>query len=282
MIGCGLCIALLVIGGPIAVSGWLLSVGLSHKTASCDGPLSMWAIVQGSLGITTAFMGLLVLIAIVLLATSEEEDVLLPKEKRPFNLPSTFNNLPFFSLAGEHSWKRAFAYISLLLSANTAGLLSLASFGVFIWGTVLAFRNDHWETMKTLTAQSPAPPASQLPCDPSLYFPSAIFIIVVWSIIPVVLLVALILVCIPLCMTWRNVGSNDSFRSGDEGGFGAKNDGKGVEVSSPPSSSSSGVGNGGDAPSSASGDALLSRADEEEGEAGESAGLTGDSVRNRK
>ena len=153
--GAALCSASFSAILALAAGLLLVIVGAQNGGSACAVPLARYAVVDGSLSLAVGAA----LIASAVLGAGAPQ---------------------LASLRG--AWL-------IMTSAATAALV-LVLLGVRIWGTVLAFGDGLWARMADAAAAGTPPP-----CEPALYAPVAILLLVVWSLAAFFIALACCAVC---------------------------------------------------------------------------------------
>ena len=146
---CGAC-SVVTVAALLSLGIWLLVLASAQASAVCEVPLAAFARVDGACYLVAGLLGGVAAAAFVLWAPPLEG--------------AGGGGVPRAALAGG------------LVSVCALAALALGWLGVKLWGTVLLFGNDLW-TRQMLQGAAALP----APCDPALYSPLAIFMIIAWT-----------------------------------------------------------------------------------------------------
>lgn len=135
------CAAFLLVAGICTLGAWLVLLGRAHAQVKCETAVATFVTIQGYTILATMGGSLLIALCLGVLMCSGV-------------------------------FEAAFTVAYVLSVPMSLG--SLASIGIHIWGTVLTFQDGLWVRMKA------ASPGNE-PCNPALYFPAAIYLIVMWT-----------------------------------------------------------------------------------------------------
>ena len=146
--------------GALALGVFMLFVGARGAALPCEVPLARFALVDGSLSLVLAALQAVLAVSMLPAAAATRG-----------------------SLRG--AW--------LVLSAGVLVALVVVALAVRVWGTALAFGGGLWTRMALAESAVAAATAAveaagssmagSYPCDPTLYNPAAIFLLVVWSLV---------------------------------------------------------------------------------------------------
>ena len=148
--------------GALALGVFMLFVGARGASLPCEVPLARFALVDGSISLVLAVLQTVLAVSMLPAAAAARG-----------------------SLRG--AW--------LVIGAGVLFMLVLASLGVRVWGTALAFGGGLWTRMAAADGAAAAATAASAigevsvavvyPCDPFLYNSSAIFLLVIWGLVAI-------------------------------------------------------------------------------------------------
>lgn len=191
----GVTITSIVLGVLIAVNiglgGFLVWLGTAKSGAKCEANLAFYDVLQGSFFLVLGLMLTAVLIGVIVLSCRDRVKQDLVKKQDIENAASSSDDSGSDSDIDVDSEDRKGLglVLGVLGVACILTLVAIASFGTIIYGTVEAFGQNLWTRMNALPAGASD---SSAPCDPSLYRPTATFLLFIWVFLAVVVIGSLI------------------------------------------------------------------------------------------
>lgn len=191
----GVTITSIVLGVLIAINiglgGFLVWLGTAKSGAKCESNLAFYDVLQGSFFLVLGLMLTAVLIGVIVLSCRDRVKQDLVKKQDIENAESSSDDSGSDSDvdADTEDRKGLGLVLGVLGVACILTLVAIASFGTIIYGTVEAFGQNLWTRMNALPAGASDAAA---PCDPSLYRPTATFLLFIWVFLAVVVIGSLI------------------------------------------------------------------------------------------
>lgn len=194
----GVTITSVVLGVLIAINlglgGFLVWLGTAKSGAKCEANLAFYDVLQGSFFLVLGLMLTAVLIGVIVLSCRDRVKQDLVKKQDIENAAASGEDDSASDSDSDEDVdteerKGLGLVLGVLGVACILTLVAVASFGAIIYGTVETFGQNLWTRMNALpegTADASAP------CDPSLYRPTATFLLFIWVFLAVVVIGSLI------------------------------------------------------------------------------------------